>query len=142
MSPARSERVFARPFSIRIERPASGVVSVAVVGELDRACAPIVSETFRVALEDPDQPILVLDLTELDFIDSWGVSTASSAARALRKRDGSQLIVAGGGLQVKRVFSLIHISRVVHLVDSLEDALIVAEGHRASGSQPAKASQR
>lgn len=126
MSAHRPREGRRKPFSLRIDRPAAGVVRIAIAGELEMARSAIVLEALKSAIDDPEKPAVVLDLTELTFIDTWGVHTAFDAGRVLTKRDGLGLMVVGGGLQVKRVFSLIHVSRVVHMAESLEDAVLEA----------------
>lgn len=93
-----SAHVFPKPFSMRIERPDQRVLSLAISGEMDRARNNAVLDAFQAAVDDPDLPTVILDLTELDFIDSWGLNTAFNTARAPRDRDGTQLIVWVQGL--------------------------------------------
>ena len=58
-------------FEIRENVDADGVVRLALVGELDIAVADRVEERFRQLREDNRQ--VLLDLSQLEFIDSSGV---------------------------------------------------------------------
>jgi len=61
---------------------------------------------------------LVLDLSELEFIDSMGIHflvTAHAAARA----EGRDLAIIRGGPQVSRVFSLVGLDDVLPFEDAV-----------------------
>jgi anti-sigma B factor antagonist len=60
-------------------------------GELDLYTAPDVREELA-GLSDEVRHVLV-DLTQLSFMDSAGLATLVAGARRLRKRDGSMLLV-------------------------------------------------
>ena len=68
------------------------------IGELDIATVPILERVFEVARDDSTARMIVLDLTELSFIDSSGLSlllrmkTACEAADRLRVLNGSPAV--------------------------------------------------
>ena len=111
------------PFVIRIDRPGTDIVSIALIGELDMADAPELRGKLRATVEDPSRPAFIVDLTDLEFIDSSGIAALLEAANALKERDGSELIVAGSGRQVKRLFAITQIDRALRLVESRDEAL-------------------
>ena len=111
------------PFVIRIDRPGTDIVSIALIGELDMADAPELRGKLRATVEDPSRPVFIVDLTDLEFIDSSGIAALLEAANALKERDGSELIVAGSGRQVERLFAITQIDRVLRLVKSRDEAL-------------------
>jgi anti-sigma B factor antagonist len=74
-----------------------------VTGELDVATAPTLDETLQQA--QLQARLVVLDLRELDFMDSAGAHTIVSAS--LRARlNGGRLVVVRGRPHVDRVFVL------------------------------------
>lgn len=84
-------------------QPESTVLSLS--GELDIASAPTFEQA--VAELDPVQksPRLVLDLSELTFMDSTGLR-ALLLARQEADESGRELVLRAGPRQVQRVFEL------------------------------------
>lgn len=83
----------------RVDWPRSGVVVVHLAGELDLATAPRASELIRPRLSAAGVRTLVLDLSELSFIGSAGLSVlvhtqiqARAMNIALRLITGSQCV--------------------------------------------------
>jgi len=79
-----------------------GTTRVRVRGELDIATVPIVRE----ALDDARAPRVVLDLSELSYIDSSGVRLAFELDAAAR-RNGHSVAFVPGPPQVHRVFEIV-----------------------------------
>lgn len=77
-------------FEIRENVDADGVVRLTLVGELDIAVADRVEDRFSQLRED-DRPVL-LDLSQLEFIDSSGVRAIVLGLRRARQ-GGHQLEV-------------------------------------------------
>jgi anti-sigma B factor antagonist len=91
-----------------------GTVRVAVAGELDMATVPELDLTLRHA--QADARVVVLDLRELDFIDSSGAHLLLAAGRRAREA-GGRLLVARGAAQIDRLFALLSIDRQLELVN-------------------------
>ena len=85
------------PLLIRETREGS-VHRLAAVGELDLATAPQLERAFEAAFADDDAEMIVVDLTELSFMDSTGIhlllrmSAACEDADRLRLIDGSRAV--------------------------------------------------
>jgi anti-sigma B factor antagonist len=77
---------------------------VAVSGELDLAAASSLEEELGRALTSGSSPIVV-DLEQLDFIDSTGLSVLVRAHQQAQDR-GVQLGLVNAGAQVERLLSL------------------------------------
>src|SRR4051812_11473814 len=105
-------------FAIRTDRIAPGVVCVAIEGELDMRDYEEVSDALSTAITAPEGPEVVVDLTELEFIDSSGIQALLVAASALKARGGREMIVAGCGPQVRRVLAITHVGRAMPDRDS------------------------
>jgi anti-sigma B factor antagonist len=102
-------------FSIsRTTRDACEVVTL--TGELDMAHAPTVAETLD-ALADTERP-LVVDLSELTFIDSSGIH----AILRPRPQQGVVVLVSPPG-NISRVLSVTKIDRVLPVYESLDEAV-------------------
>jgi len=73
-------------------------------GELDMASAPLLER----AVEDPElagKPLVVLDLQQLEFIDSTGLRIILTARKLCGERD-QELAVTQGSPQVERLLSI------------------------------------
>jgi len=92
-----------------------GVVNVALGGELDIATLSQVDWALRRASTSSD--VIVLDLRELEFIDSGGAHLIVDADRRIR-RAGGRLIVVRGSWEVHWLFVLLGIDRVLDVVDA------------------------
>jgi anti-sigma B factor antagonist len=87
---------------------------VHVGGELDIATAPQLERTLR----EPQlqSHLVVLELSELEFIDSAGVHAIVNASIRARKA-GHRLVLVHGSPNVNRMFALFGISDEVEIGD-------------------------
>jgi anti-sigma B factor antagonist len=109
------------PETFSITRSTHGTSEVVTLGgELDMAHAPTVAETLD-ALADTERAVVV-DLTELTFIDSSGIH----AILRPRPQQGSVLLVCPPG-NIHRVLSVTKIDRVLPVYETLDEALAAAE---------------
>jgi anti-sigma B factor antagonist len=108
-------------FAIEVS-PAEGEVSVVVLrGELDFDEAPTFGRVLEELRTDGVRKIAV-DLSDLTFIDSSGISVLVGAARAAAAEQGT-LVVAAPSPHVQRVFDIVNLSELVAVEPSLESAL-------------------
>ncbi|MDQ6776047.1 MAG: STAS domain-containing protein [Actinomycetota bacterium] len=77
---------------------------IELAGELDLSGVTRVSEAFAAAL-DSDAPTIVLDLRDLEFLDSTGVHAILKAERSAREENRS-FVVVRGPRQVQRIFEI------------------------------------
>jgi anti-anti-sigma factor len=103
------------PLEIRSERHGDDHV-VALVGELD------VSDTERLAdelmrAEGTDARRIVLDLSELQFIDTSGVRLVIEAD-ARSRADGDRLRLVRGPRAVRRVFEIVGLNERLPFIDA------------------------
>jgi anti-anti-sigma factor len=89
-------------FLIRRERGAR-IHRLIPVGELDIATAPTLEQAFDVAYDEADSgAVVVVDLRELEFIDSSGIN----ALLWMAKRAPDRLRVINGSPAVERLFDV------------------------------------
>ena len=86
-------------------RDEAGGVLLALSGELDVVSAPVLEQRLREALAEPGAHV-TLDLSDLEFVDSAGVSVLIKAKQDAESR-GSTLVLARATAQVHRVFALV-----------------------------------
>lgn len=99
-----------------------GVVIAQVSGELDIAGASTTGDQIASAVPTSARG-LVVDFTELDFIDSSGVAMLFSLARRLNGRRQQLRVVAPDGGSVGRVLDIVEFERAAPVVGDLEAAL-------------------
>jgi anti-sigma B factor antagonist len=94
---------------------------IAISGELDLASSPALQEELDRA-QATDASLLIIDLRELDFMDSTGLSVL---VRAHQRADeqGRRLAMVKGPQQVERLLSLTGVADRLTLVDTPEELL-------------------
>jgi anti-anti-sigma factor len=95
----------------------NGLVRIALKGELDLSTAAKVETELRRA-EESSEPLLVLDLGGLTFLDSTGLRTIVAADRRAREVGRRFAIVRGPG-PVQRVFTVTKLDERLDMVDDL-----------------------
>jgi anti-sigma B factor antagonist len=93
---------------------------VSLTGELDCQNAPSLAAALREASGD-GRPV-VIDLTELQFIDSSGLHVLMSGVG-----DGRRIVVAPSG-NVSRVLAIVRAEAALSVYEQLEEALDGARG--------------
>jgi anti-sigma B factor antagonist len=103
------------PFSIDVARDAGRTV-LSLRGELDIATVGELETAISEGLAGGEQ--LVVDLRELEFMDSTGVRALVSGHAAAQEGDGSLVIVrARTGTEVDRVIDISGIAGALGMVD-------------------------
>jgi anti-anti-sigma factor len=109
------------PFTIEVTEVADGVFVVVLSGEMDIATSPEL--TSRLAtVRGAERYHVLIDLSELAFVDSTGIKALITAAQDVRER-GGDVIAFAPTANIRRVFEIVHLSDVVPIVDSLETAI-------------------
>ena len=91
---------------------------VTVTGELDLA----VADKLRAAIEQVEEPTLVIDLSACGFIDSTGIAVILRSHGRFAE-EGRRLVVASPQRQVLRVLELTGLTADGMLVEKPGDAL-------------------
>jgi anti-sigma B factor antagonist len=102
------------PLEITTERR-NGKTLMALVGELDIASAPRFEEGLS-EVEGNSPGILVLDLRQVEFIDSTGLRAVIAADERARAA-GRRFVVVRGPAAVERVFSVTQLDQRLEIVD-------------------------
>ena len=105
-----------------VEVRTEGQAAIIVVrGELDLATSPELERQLR-DLADTGNEQLVIDLRELEFMDSTGLSLIVKAHQRLSE-GGRRLSIVRGSQQVQRLLDLTGVSERLQLVDPPEEIL-------------------
>ena len=102
-------------------RNLGGTAVVEVGGEIDLHSAPQLRATLLKPTEG-EKPRLVVDLSEVSFIDSTGIGVLVEALKRAREAGGA-LHFCGASPRVRRVFEITGLLRVLPLFESREAAL-------------------
>jgi anti-anti-sigma factor len=101
------------------------LVIARVTGELDLAGAPGIGESVREAVPTSARA-LVIDFSELNFIDSSGVAMLFSLARGLGGRRQELHVVAPDGGPVARVLEIVEFGQAAPVHGDREAAMAAA----------------
>ncbi|HWE12208.1 MAG TPA: STAS domain-containing protein [Solirubrobacteraceae bacterium] len=121
------------PLSIRSSR--EGVLHrLTPVGELDLATVPMLEAAFDAVCADDSAAMVVVDLTQLGFIDSTGIQSLLRMYAACA--DGDRLRVVNGSRQVERLLDVSGVRDRLPIISSDDDPLAplpsmpLRRGHR------------
>jgi anti-sigma B factor antagonist len=111
---AQTEERFDGPLTIERTRYGDDVIVFALAGELDLSLAPAAWYVLEPTLDEPDT-MLVIDLTELEFIDSSGIAILYRLARGRPDRDTLRLLPSRHE-GVNKVLELTEVGEIITLV--------------------------
>lgn len=106
-------------FALTTRRGRAGTV-LEVAGDLDMSTTPRLRDRLLEVVESGARTVVV-DLTDVGFMDSSGLGALVVAYKELRERDG-WLGLAGVRPPVRKVFSITSVDRVIELFDTVQDA--------------------
>lgn len=106
---------------MKVTQEAQGSATLFIVdGQVDMHTSPELRGHLRDALKAQVSP-LVVDLTQVAFIDSSGLATLIEALQAVGKY-GGKLRLCGLSTEVRKLFDLAQLSTIFDLRESREDA--------------------
>src|SRR5579862_6500652 len=91
------------------------------IGELDIATVPLLERAFEAAYDDSAARMIVVDLTELSFIDSSGLNLLLRMRTACEAAD--RLRVVNGSPAVTRLLDVSGIRPLLPIISSADDPL-------------------
>jgi anti-sigma B factor antagonist len=107
-------------FGLTIEELDAGTIRIALRGELDLAHAYTFDEELR-RVEDVRPACVILDLRQLDFLDSCGLARLLAARRRARKA-GHRLLLVRGPAPIQRLFALSAVDEAFEMVSEIPAA--------------------
>lgn len=113
-----------RPLTLSVDQHA-GVYVLEAAGDLDMSTAPqLVSEVAE--LGSGGDVCVVVDVSQLTFIDSSGLNAIVVCGRELDAR-GGRLIVTAPSSHIARVFDVVALGKSVEVAATLDEALARTE---------------
>jgi anti-sigma B factor antagonist len=94
---------------------------ITVSGELDLASSPALQEELD-RVSSSESQLVIIDLRELDFMDSTGLSVLVRAHQRAEEQ-GRRLAIVKGPQQVQRLLSLTGVAERMTLVDTPEELI-------------------
>ncbi|MBB6381017.1 anti-anti-sigma factor [Pseudonocardia eucalypti] len=125
--PVAEETPAAGPLCVSV-RHAGGAVVVAVAGELDMLGSGDFWSAAEAAVTTAAGGTLVIDLTQVVFLDSHGLGALHRVAEAVRPHGAALRVVVGRDRPARRPIELTGLHQVLSLCDSLEEALASLSG--------------
>lgn len=107
--------------NIELEHPSSDNVIVRPKGRIDVESAPTLRDQLK-TIADSTPRLVVVDLFEVEFIDSSGLSALVSGLKALRQSGGS-ISLSRPHPQALTALRLTLLDRVFPIFPSVEEAL-------------------
>jgi anti-sigma B factor antagonist len=124
---------FREPFAIDVAELSAGMFVATVSGEMDIATSPeLISRLSTV--RGPASYHVLVDLSQLSFIDSTGIKALVASAKTVESHGGTLVVVAPAA-NVRRVFDIVQLSEVLSIADSL-DAAIGQARQNSGGAGP------
>jgi anti-anti-sigma factor len=104
------------------ERKGDDVIVARLTGELDIAGAEVTGRRIAEAVPSSARGVVV-DMTDLEFIDSSGVSMLFSLARRVGSRRQELRVVAPAGKPVARVLEIVEFERAAPVHADVDSAV-------------------
>jgi anti-sigma B factor antagonist len=98
---------------------------VDVRGEVDLATAPELTRVVEAGLDAGPVEVrrVVIDLSDVGFLDSSGLNALVQLRRLLDGREIAFRLVSPADRAIRHVFEITELTKPLHVVDSLDDAL-------------------
>jgi anti-anti-sigma factor len=111
------------PFHLEVERLAGNGAFVFVLrGEVDLHVVPELRERLTRTI-DEGADYVVLDLTRVRFMDSMALGVVLGASKRLQPQGGQLRVIVPSGSDLRRIFEITMLDRVIPLDESRQEAL-------------------
>ena len=114
--------------TMRIEtslRHLDGIPVLDVVGEIDIYTTPQFKEAVSAAI-DENNPAIIINMTQVTYMDSSGFGTLLSATKRLRPLDGA-LYLTGCNESIQRMLQITRLNTIFGVYATEEEALVAAK---------------
>lgn len=108
---------------ITITRVGTTTVTLTPHGDLDLVTAPDLRAAAHTAIDEGAEA-MVLDLSDVDFLDS----TALGVLVSVHRRLGDRMLVAGAKPAARRIFEITRFTEVLGMYASVDEALVALKG--------------
>ena len=117
-----SEVIQIRKSDVSFEiRAQNGIDVIDITGQLDAFTTPDVKAEFK-KLTDDRHYKLVLNLKQVDYVNSTGIGAVVAVAQQVRRRKGD-LKLYGMKEDIRKVFDLVGASKILEIFETEQEAL-------------------
>jgi anti-sigma B factor antagonist len=113
-------------FAVELEKEPGGAAVIVLAGEVDLYTAPRFKDALFQAI-DEGAPFVIIDLTEVSFIDSTGLGVLVSGGRRLQQSAGA-LAIGCPDERIRRILEITGLDTVFGVYPSRAEALAAAAG--------------
>jgi len=99
----------------------SGVLLIAIKGQLDGLTVPSAERSINEILESGDDRLL-FDFSELEYLSSGGLRVILSVAKEIKRREGKIVLCAMQGY-VKEIFEVSGFTSLIPIKDTVESGI-------------------
>jgi anti-sigma B factor antagonist len=103
-----------------IEKPGASVVVFS--GEIDLQSSPVAREILIKCFKKTGKTKVIVDLSEVSYIDSSGVASLDEALQAAKK-SGGMFALAATSEPTRRVLELARLDKVFTMFDTVDEGL-------------------
>lgn len=118
-------------FDVRKEQLDGGISAITVQGELDMSTAPQLEQQLEEALAD-SEALIMLDLSQCEFIDSTGIALIVRSWQRLDREAGGEgkgrLVLCSHNHQVRRLLKITGVESSISMHDRRDEALAELRG--------------
>jgi len=107
--------------NLKVEEPGKGVVLVSAAGEVDLNTSPQLRQAMAPHLKKKMRG-LVVDLSQVSYMDSSGIATLIEAMQGCQKF-GMSLRLSAPSTAVSEVFKMAHLDKIFEIRASREEAM-------------------
>ncbi len=119
------------PFDVRKEQLDGGISAITVQGELDMNTAPQLEQKLEEALADSGA-LVMLDLSQCEFIDSTGIALIVRSWQLLDREAGGEgkgrLVLCSHNHQVRRLLKITGVESSISMHERRDEALAELRG--------------
>jgi anti-sigma B factor antagonist len=113
-------------FAVTEQGPQAGHYVIAARGEIDLFTAPELKKTLTDAIEGGGLR-LVLDLSDVTFLDSTALGVLIGAVKRLRSRGGA-LAIVNTDTSIAKTFQITGLDQIFTILPTREEALAALDG--------------
>lgn len=118
--------MMSREGTVFIERRGNAII-VSPKGDVDMARSPGLLESLKQAI-DERPPLLVVNLTDVQYMDSSGLATLVQTRRNLTRQPahdgpGTDMVLCNMAERVRSIFEIARLDTFFRIVPSLDEAL-------------------
>jgi anti-sigma B factor antagonist len=115
-------------FHVEQDEPRPGTVVLAIMGDADLHASPELRQRLTAAI-DAGATAVVVDLSEATFVDSMALGVLLGGTKELRS-NGGRLHLVVSRPDVRRIFEITLLDRVLRLHETRAAALSACDGER------------